>query len=237
MTVRIKTLKIEGKDFGARADETVLDVARENGLFVPTLCFLDGLTPWGGCRLCMVEVAGSNRLFAACTTRVWEGMEVTIDSERLARYRRSILELLFSERNHVCAVCVSNNHCELQAMAQRLGMDHVRFPYRFPRCVVDASHDRFASDRNRCILCTRCVRVCGEVEGARTWDMMGRGVDAEIVTDLNQPWGTSETCTACGKCVQVCPTGSLFEKGRSVAEMKKRTQFLPYLELMRGNKS
>ena len=98
---------------------------------------------------------------------------------------------------------------------------------------VDASHERFVIDHNRCILCTRCLRVCDEIEGAHTWDIMGRGIDAKVITDLNESWGTSETCTSCGKCVQVCPTGALFEKGRSVAEMMKRRQFLPYLTMMR----
>ena len=118
-------------------------------------------------------------------------------------------------------------------MAQRLGMDHVRVPYVSPRRQVDASHERFTFDPNRCILCTRCVRVCDEIEGAHTWDVMGRGIASRVITDLNEPWGDSTSCTSCGKCVHVCPTGALFEKGRSVAEMLKRRQFLPYLTLMR----
>ncbi len=140
-----------------------------------------------------------------------------------------ILELLFAERNHVCSVCVSNGHCELQALAQQLGVDHVRFPYVYPKLPVDASHSRFVLDQNRCILCTRCVRVCDEIEGAHTWDVMGRGANCLVITDLAQPWGESESCTSCGKCVHVCPTGALSEKGHSVAEMHKRRQFLPYL--------
>jgi bidirectional [NiFe] hydrogenase diaphorase subunit len=160
-------------------------------------------------------------------------MEVTVNSERLDRYRHAILELLFAERNHVCSVCVTNGHCDLQSLALRLGMTHVHFPYQYPRLPVDASHERFVVDHNRCILCTRCVRVCDEIEGAHTWDVMSRGVDCRVITDLAQPWGASESCTGCGKCVQVCPTGALSEKGKSVAEMSKRRQFLPYLTLMR----
>jgi bidirectional [NiFe] hydrogenase diaphorase subunit len=229
----VKTFKIDGRDFSASADQTILDVARENKIFIPRMCELDGLSPVGACRLCLVEVKGSNKLLPSCVTHVEEGMEVTTTSERLNHYRKMIVELLFSERNHVCSVCVSNGHCELQNMAQKLGITHVRFPYRNPKVEVDASHDRFVIDHNRCILCTRCVRVCDEIEGAHTWDIMGRGVESKMVTDLNQPWGSSETCTGCGKCVHVCPTGALFEKGRSVAEMEKRRSFLPYLTLMR----
>jgi len=133
----------------------------------------------------------------------------------------------------VCSVCVSNGHCDLQDLAMELGMTHVRYAYLYPQLEVDASHPRFAVDHNRCVLCLRCVRVCDEVEGAHTWDIMRRGIAARVITDMNQAWGTSETCTSCGKCVEVCPTGALSEKGRAVAEMKKRRTFLPYLQMMR----
>ena len=231
--VRVRTLTIDGTELGAREDQTVLEVARENRIFIPTLCNLPGLSTVGACRMCLVEVKGVNRLLPACTTVVSEGMEVTVHSERIDRYRRGILELLFAERNHVCSVCVANGHCDLQTLAMKLGMTHVHFPYQYPRMPVDASHERFLVDHNRCILCTRCVRVCDEIEGAHTWDVTARGTNCRVITDLNQPWGQSESCTGCGKCVQVCPTGALSEKGKSVAEMFKRRQFLPYLTLMR----
>jgi bidirectional [NiFe] hydrogenase diaphorase subunit len=234
MSTAIKTLVIDGRDVSATPDQTILGVAREHGIFIPSLCHLTGLHSVGACRMCVVEVKGSKKLTPACTTVIDEGMEVTTDSERLQNYRRTILELLFSERNHICSVCVSNGNCELQSLAQKLNMTHVHFPYLYPKLAVDASHERFVIDHNRCILCSRCVRVCDEIEGAHTWDMMGRGIDCRVITDLSQPWGSSDTCTSCGKCVHVCPTGALSEKGKSVAEMSKRRQFLPYLTLMRG---
>jgi len=233
MAPRIVTLRIDGRDIGARDDETVLEVARENGIDIPTLCFLEGLSTVGACRLCLVEIGGGDRLLPACVTRVEEGMDVRTDTERLRDHRRSILELLFSERSHVCAVCVSNGFCELQSLAARLGMDQVEVPYRYPRFEIDATHPRFVHDPNRCILCSRCIRVCDEIEGAHTWDVAGRGVSARVVTDLDGRWGSSETCTSCGKCVQVCPTGALTEKGHAVAEMRKQSRFLPYLTAMR----
>ena len=229
----VKTLTIDGKHVGAEESETILEAATDAGINIPTLCHLDGLTNVAACRLCLVELVGSKKLLPACVTNVAEGMEVKTDSEKLHKYRVMILELLFAERNHICSVCVSNGHCELQSHAQQQGITHVRFPYLYPNALVDASHDRFVIDHNRCILCTRCVRVCDEIEGAHTWDVMGRGTNSRVITDLNQPWGTSETCTSCGKCVHVCPTGALFEKGKSVAEMAKRREFLPYLTLMR----
>jgi len=232
----VHTLEIDGREVGARAGETILAVAHEHGIEIPTLCSLEGLSTVGACRLCLTEVEGAGRLLPACTTAVVEGMKVRTRSERLDRYRRGVLELLFAERNHHCAICVSNGHCDLQALATALGMDHVRLPYRDPRLSVDASHERFALDHNRCVLCTRCVRVCDEIEGAHTWDVAGRGVESWIVSDLATPWGESTTCTGCGKCVQVCPTGALFEKGKAVGEMTKRTGFLPILQRMRGNR-
>jgi bidirectional [NiFe] hydrogenase diaphorase subunit len=229
----VKTFKIDGQDVSGRDDETVLDIARENNVFLPTLCHIDGLNPVGACRLCMVEVKGTNKLLPACVTKVEEGMEVTTNSERLQKYRRMILEMLFVEGNHVCSVCVANGHCELQWLAEKLGVDHTHLNYMFPKKEVDVSHYRYAIDHNRCVLCTRCVRVCGEIEGAHTWDVSGRGSNAKVVTDLNTPWALSETCTECGKCIQVCPTGALFKKSRAVGEMAKDDHFLPYLKIMR----
>jgi bidirectional [NiFe] hydrogenase diaphorase subunit len=230
---QITTLKIDGRDCSARAGDTILEVAQENKINIPTLCRVEGLSNVGACRLCLVEIKGSNKLMPACVTEVQEGMEVTTNSPRLKQYRVAILELLFSERNHICSVCVSNGHCELQWLAEDLGMTHISVPYLHPKLEVDASHRRFVADHNRCILCSRCIRVCDEIEGAHTWDLHGRGVETRVISDLKQPWGESESCTGCGKCVHICPTGALIEKGKAAGEMTKRGQFLPYLTLMR----
>lgn len=230
--VEVKTLTIDGKNVSARAGQTILEVAQENNISIPTLCHLDGLSDVGACRLCVVEVTGQNKLLPACVTSIFEGMEVSTQSERLQNHRRTILELLFAERNHVCSVCVSNGRCELQSMAQEQGITHIRFPYRNPALPVDASHERFTADHNRCILCMRCVRACAEVEGAHVWDVMGRGIDSVVITDLHDEWGKS-TCTRCGKCVQVCPTGALFDKSKIGSDHPKYPDFLPYLNLMR----
>ena len=228
MTAR--TLTIDGLHVAAAAGETILAVAAENGVAIPTLCHLDGLSDVGACRLCLVEVAGSTKLRPACMTEVEEGMVVTTASDRLAEWRAMVVEMLFLERNHICAVCVANRHCELQDLAVGLGVDHFELPPVNPRLEVDTSHRLFGVDHNRCVMCTRCVRVCDEIEGAHTWDVMGRGLAARVVTDLGTPWGDSTTCTSCGKCVQVCPTGALFEKGRAVGEGPKEPRpFLPYL--------
>ncbi len=204
-------------------------MAWENGIHIPRLCHVGGVSDVGACRLCLVEVEGRRKLQAACMTKVEEGMVIRTVSERLRKQRRLIIELLFAERNHVCAVCVMNGACELQDLAAELGIDHVRLRYQFPVLKVDTSHERFGMDQNRCVLCMRCVRVCDEVEGAHTWDVAGRGTKSHIISDLDEAWGESESCTSCGKCVQVCPTGALFAKGKSVAEMRKDRGFLKYI--------
>jgi bidirectional [NiFe] hydrogenase diaphorase subunit len=228
----VVTLTMNDELVSARSDQSLLKVAKEHNIKIPTLCHLDGLSERGSCRLCLVEQAdaqGNKRLVASCVTPVQEGMVVNTHTERLVKYRQMMMELFLAERNHVCAVCVMNGHCGLQAMAATLGVDHVRYDYLHPDLPMDASHERFVLDHNRCILCTRCVRVCDEVEGAHTWDVMGRGVNSRVIVDLNQPWGSSQSCTSCGKCVQVCPTGALSKKGVTVAEMEKKPNFLGWI--------
>jgi bidirectional [NiFe] hydrogenase diaphorase subunit len=223
------SIRIDGELVNALEGQTVLQAARDAGKYIPTLCYLEGLSPEGACRICMVEVAGTERLLPACTTPVQEGLAVTTTSPRLTQYRRMTVELLLIERNHVCAVCVSNGHCELQSMASTLGIVNTRYWYDYPTLPLDLSHERFVLDHNRCILCTRCVRICAEIEGANVWDIGGRGIYARVTSDLNQPWGDSANCTNCGKCVQACPTGALAEKGLAVEEMTKRTDHLTRL--------
>jgi bidirectional [NiFe] hydrogenase diaphorase subunit len=213
------TVSFDGVEVEAYPDESVLQTARRFGVGIPSLCFLEGLSVWGGCRLCVVEVAEDHRLRPACATPVATDMEILVDTPQLRAYRKAILELLFAEGNHVCAVCVSNGNCELQDMAVKCGMDHVRYDQQAPVRQVDASHPKYVFDPNRCILCTRCVRVCDEIEGAHVWDIAARGAYAELVTELDKPWGESTSCTWCGKCVAVCPTGSLFYQGSAVGEM------------------
>jgi len=231
-----KTLTIDGKEVSADENATILEAATDAGINIPTLCHLEGDYDVGACRLCLVEVTGVTKLLPACTTRVAEGMQIKTQSDRLRKYRRMTLELLFAERNHVCSVCVANGHCELQSLAYNQGMDHVRYDYCFPRWEVDNTHPLFGMDHNRCILCARCVRVCWHIEGAGTKNISGRGSHARIISDLNQPWGASDTCTKCGKCVMSCPTGALFYKGSTTSEMERDRTKLEFIVNAREKK-
>lgn len=228
------SVRIDGELVAAREGQTILEAALANGKHIPTLCYLKGLSAVGACRVCMVELAGTDRLLPACTTPIQDGMSIKTASEKLTLYRRMAVELLLVERNHVCSACVSNGHCELQSLAQSLGITHVRYSYNNPRVAVDMTHPRFVLDHNRCILCTRCVRVCAEVEGANVWEVSARGIQSRLVCELKDDWGKAHNCTNCGKCVQACPTGALAEKGFPVHEMVKQADLISRLAVQKG---
>ena len=215
-------LKINGIEVEAPEGTMILKAAKDKGIDIPTLCNLEGLTSYGGCRLCLVEVSGSPKLFPACATPVSPGIEVTTNSERLHEYRKMTVQLLLTERTHICSVCVANDHCELQNLANQLGVDHAIFERNFTREEIDSTHDFLVIDRNRCILCTRCIRVCDEIEGVHTLDLQLRGKDAQVIMDLDNKWVNSCSCTSCRKCAKVCPVGAIYIESEPVSHTKDK---------------
>ena len=201
-----KTLTIDGKQVSAEEGATILEVATDAGIKIPTLCHLDGVYDLGACRLCLVEVTGIAKLLPACTTKISEGMDVKTDSERLRKYRRMTLELLFAERNHICAVCVANGHCELQTLAYPPGHGPRALRLLLPRNGTWTRRTACSAwTTTAASFARRCVRVCWHIEGAGTKNVAGRGGKAKIITDLNQPWGDSETCTVLRQMRHVLP--------------------------------
>ena len=225
---------INDKPYEVEMNLSILEACRILNIEIITMCHLDCITDVGACRLCLVEIEGINKLLPACTTKVADNMIIFTQTEKLKKYQRITTELFFAERNHVCSVCVANGKCELQKLGYKVELDHIRYPYLFPQCDVDTSHPWYVLDHNRCIMCTRCVRVCAEVEGAYNWGVMNRGNQVRIISDFNTPWGESTTCTSCGKCVHACPTGAIWPKAIVQGQLDKKPEMIN--ELVRKRK-
>lgn len=205
-------LIIDGKSVEVLEGTTVLRAAEQAEIYIPTLCNHPQLTPYGGCRLCMVEVEGARILQPSCTLPVTPGMVVKTNTEKVIEARKFVLTLIFSERNHFCMYCqVSNGDCELQNAAYDEDMTHWPLQPNWHPFEVDASHPFFVLDNNRCILCRRCTRACGELVGNYTLGFEERGANSFLVADYGVPLGES-TCISCGTCVQICPTGALIDR-------------------------
>ncbi|HOM82406.1 MAG TPA: molybdopterin-dependent oxidoreductase [Armatimonadota bacterium] len=211
------TMTIDGREVRAKQGQTVLEVCREHGIYLPTLCHWPGLSNVGACRLCVVEVEGTNKLGTSCTMPAADGLKIRTQSEALTARRKMTLELLFSERNHFCPVCPESGACELQDLGYRFGIDSIRYPYLFPALSLDVSHDYIAMEPSRCVLCQRCVRICSERVGVSTLDFRERGIQQMISPDMGLPLGES-SCVSCGACMQVCPTGAIFAKKTAYLE-------------------
>jgi formate dehydrogenase major subunit len=205
-------ITIDGKTLEAQEGLSVLQAARQAGIEIPTLCDHPNLTPYGGCRLCLVEVEGARTLQPSCTLPINNNMVVRTDTPRVHEARKFVLSLIFSERNHFCPYCqVSGGDCELQNAAYAEGMTHWPLQPNWNAYPVDASHPFIILENNRCILCRRCVRACGELVGNYTLGIEERGARSILVADLGLPLGSS-SCISCGSCVQVCPTGAIIDR-------------------------
>ena len=221
-------IKINNKEIICDEGKSILEVARENDIYIPTLCYHEGLEAYGGCRLCLVEVKGNPKLLASCSTPVSNSMEIFTETERIKSSRRFILDLLMTERNHFCMFCEKSGpyettDCELEKEAYEVGLDHFIFPVYKKGYSVDASSKDLVIDHNRCILCGRCVRVCDEIVANSTLSFGFRGSKALIVVDIGQERDES-TCIDCGSCLEVCPTGAIFSKYGAYKGKKKECE-------------
>ncbi|NJN96821.1 MAG: 2Fe-2S iron-sulfur cluster binding domain-containing protein, partial [Anaerolineales bacterium] len=221
MTIK---LTINDQAIEVPAGITVLRAAEQAGINIPTLCDHPHLLPYGGCRLCVVEVEGVRTLQPSCTLPVSQGMVVRTDTPKTREAREFVLTLLFSERNHFCMYCqMSGGDCELQNAAYGECMTHWPLQPNWQPYAVDASHNYFVLDHNRCILCRRCIRACGELVGNFTLGVQERGAASILVADLDVPMGES-TCVSCGTCLQVCPTGAIIDRGSAYRGQETHVQ-------------
>ena len=213
------TLEIDGFTVTVPEGTSVMRAAADAGIQIPKLCATDSLDPFGSCRLCLVQIEGARGLPASCTTPAAEGMKVCTQNKRLADVRRGVMELYISDHPLDCLTCPANGNCELQDMAGAVGLREVRYGYEGENHLVadkDTSNPYFQYDPSKCIVCSRCVRACSEVQGTFTLTIDGRGFDSRVSAGQNQDFMDSE-CVSCGACVQACPTATLIEK--SVVEM------------------
>lgn len=205
------SLTIDGR--GVEVDEgtTVLEAAQQAGIYIPTLCHYPDLKPYGGCRVCVVEIEGMRGLPTSCTTPAAAGMKVHTETEAVNKARRTVVELLIADHPADCLTCTANQNCELQKVAAHLGMNQIRLPKKQADYAIDTSNPFFDFDRNKCILCGRCVRACNEVVGVGAIDMANRGSDMKVST-FNDTLLFDSICRSCGECVARCPVGALAPK-------------------------
>ncbi|GHC34145.1 formate dehydrogenase subunit alpha [Kushneria pakistanensis] len=207
-------LTIDGTAIRVPEGTSVMRAAAMAGITIPRLCASDNLEAFGSCRLCAVEIEGRRGMPASCTTPVTEGMSVTTQNAKIAKLRRNIMELYISDHPLDCLTCPANGDCELQDMAGVVGLREVRYGFDGANHLdaeIDDSNPYFSFDPSKCIVCSRCVRACGEVQGTFALTIEGRGFDSKVAASQNEPFMDSE-CVSCGACVQACPTSTLMEK-------------------------
>ncbi len=207
-------IEIDGLPATVRAGSSILRAARESGVDIPKLCATDSVKPFGSCRMCLVEIEGRNGYPASCTTPVEEGMQIRTQTDALARLRRNVMELYISDHPLDCLTCAANGDCELQDMAGAVGLRDVRYGFdgeNHLKATIDTSNPYFQFDASKCIVCSRCVRACDEVQGTFALTIQGRGFESKVSAGISEDFLDSE-CVSCGACVQACPTATLMEK-------------------------
>src|SRR5246127_2050064 len=207
------TVEVDGRAVSVPEGTSVMRAAALAGVKVPKLCATDTLKAFGSCRLCLVEIEGRKGYPASCTATVAAGMKIRTDSEKLLQLRRGVIDLYVSDHPLEGASCPADGHCELQDMADTVGIkasSYARGAMHRPMA-SDESNPYFTFDPTLCIVCSRCVRACDEVQGTFALTIQGRGFESKVAASQDQPFLDSE-CVSCGACIESCPTGALMEK-------------------------
>ncbi|PPD58771.1 formate dehydrogenase subunit alpha [Dehalogenimonas etheniformans] len=204
-------IRINDQEIEAVEGQTVLEAARQAGIYIPSLCYSPDLKPYGGCRMCVIEIDKMRGLPTACTTPITEGMVMRTETPALSDARKAILDLLLAEHPLDCVSCVKNERCELQDVARYLGISESRLPRNSRVQAIDDSNPFFTLDRNRCILCARCTRACDEITGNNAIEIVDRGYESRVGTVADRPL-VETNCASCGECVAHCPVAAFIPK-------------------------
>jgi predicted molibdopterin-dependent oxidoreductase YjgC len=207
MEIKIN-ITIDGKEMSANPGQTILEVATNNGIFIPTLCHYQNTTNVGACRVCLVEVENARSLVASCCMPVSQGMVVRTDTKAIRDAQRMVIELLWSSGDHNCLTCEQNGQCELQNLVYWLKIEKPRFDIEAPGYKIEDNNTMISRDLNKCVLCGRCVRACNEIQVNEVLDFSNRGSRAKVGPAFDTDYIHSN-CVFCGECLQVCPTGAI----------------------------
>ena len=209
---RIVTLEINGETVSAPAGTSIMRAAEEAGIPIPKLCATDSLDAFGSCRMCLVQIDGKPGFVSSCTQPVQQDLRVVTQNDDIARLRRGVMELYISDHPLDCLTCAANGDCELQDVAGQVGLRDVRYAggSNHANDPIDKSNPYFNYDPSKCIVCSRCVRACEEVQGTFALTIDGRGFASRVATGAEDFFASE--CVSCGACVQACPTATLMEK-------------------------
>ena len=226
MAQKMLSININGNPYTAPAGMTILEAAKENGIEIPTLCYLKDYSPIGACRVCVVEVEGSRTLVGSCHTPIAEGMIVRTHTPRVVETRKVLIELMMASHPDSCIICNKANICGLRKLCADYDIGLPRFRLRKHFFQVEEENTAIIRDMSKCILCRRCVIACKNLAGEHLFSMGYRGFETKVIYGMDQPLDSNETCAECDTCISYCPTGALRKPMRAGEEKKGQVLYL-----------